>query len=83
MWTAVARAGLAITVLPFVMWMLRNILDPVLDFATAGPHASDPSVVRIGSYFSAMTLDNLVLISGIGIAIWLLGRAAAERRLPG
>lgn len=81
MWTAIARSGLALAVLTFLMWVLVRIISPIMTFATSGPHSDAPSVQRIGGYFSALTLDNLVLISAVAVGIYLLGRAAVERRL--
>jgi len=79
MWTAVARSGLALAVLSFMMWVLFWILDPILGEANSGPHADASSVQRIGGYFSALTVDNLVLLAGVAVGVYLLGRAAVER----
>jgi hypothetical protein len=81
MWTAFARGGIALAVLAFLMRVLRWTLDPVLDAATTGPNASASSVQRLGGYFAALSVDNLTLIAALGVGIFLLGRAAAERRL--
>jgi len=81
MWTAVAKSGLAMAVLAFLMQVLRWILTPILDVATSGPNASASSVQRVGGYFCALSVENLTLLAGVGIAIYLLGRAATERRL--
>lgn len=81
MWTSVARSALSLVVVTFMMWMLTQILAPILDVANAGPHANAESVQRVGGYFSALTLDNLVLLGGLSVGIYLLGRAAVERRV--
>lgn len=81
MWTSFARGGMALAVLTFMMWVLTKILDPILSMANSGPHADASSVQRIGGYFSALTLDNLVLVAGVAVGIFLLGRAAVERRV--
>lgn len=81
MWAAMARAAIYLVAVTFLMWVLRQILDPILDFATAGPHADADSVVRVGSYFNALTLDNLTLLAAVAVAIFLLGRAAVEQRV--
>jgi hypothetical protein len=81
MWTAIARSGLALVVLTFMMWVLVEILTPIIGFATSGPNADAESVARVGSYFNALTLDNLVLIAALGVGITLLARAAVERRI--
>ena len=81
MWTAVAKGGLGLTVLTFMMWGLHRILSPILDHANSGPNADASSVTRIGGYFSALTVDNLVLLAGLSVGIYLLGRAATERGL--
>lgn len=82
MWAAVARSGLALAVCTFLMWVLVRIISPMLTFATSGPHSDASSVQRIGDYFSALqSLDNLVLIAALAVGVYLLGRAAVERRL--
>lgn len=81
MWTALGKGGLALAILSFMMWALRKILNPITDMATSGPHADAESVQRIGGYFAALTTENLVLLVGIGIGIYLLSRAAVERSL--
>lgn len=81
MWTAFAKGGLGLAVLVFLMQVLRWILTPILDVATSGPNSDAESVVRVGSYFSALTLENLVLIAAIAVAIALIGRAVVERRV--
>lgn len=81
MWTSVAHSGLALAVLTFLMWVLRKILTPVVDAATSGPHASEPSVQQVSGYFAALTQDNLILLAALGVGIFFIGRAAAERNL--
>lgn len=81
MWTAFAKGGLALVALTFLMWVTRQILDPILDKATAGPHADAASVQRVGGYFSALTVDNLVLLAGLAVGVYLISRAAVERGL--
>lgn len=81
MWTGLARAGIALPALTFLMWVLVQILDGILGVATTGPHADAESVERVGGYFQLMTVDNLVLLAGLAVGIYLLGRAAVERRL--
>lgn len=67
--------------LAFLMWILTQMLNPVVSMAMSGPHASDPAVERIGGYFQALTLDNLTLLAGLAVGIYVLGRAAVERQL--
>lgn len=81
MWVSIARAGVYLVALPFLMWVLYWILDPILGFANSGPHANASSVQRVGGYFGAMTLENLVLLALIAIGVYLLGRAAVERQV--
>jgi len=81
MWVAIAKSALSLGVLTFLMWVLTQLLAPVLDLATTGPNADASSVQRIGGYFNALTLDNLVLIAGLAVGVYLLGRAVVERRL--
>lgn len=82
MWTSLARTGgLGMVVLALLMQVLVWIINPIVDFATSGPHADAASVQRVGGYFAALSVENLTLIAMIGIAIHLLGRAAVERRV--
>lgn len=80
MWAAWARAGLAMAVLAFLMQVVRWIITPILDVAESGPHAEAETVTTISGWFAALTVQNMTLIAGIGIGIYVLGRAAAERR---
>lgn len=79
MWVSVARGGIGLVVLLFLMWVLRETLDLIIPHATTGEYADAASVTRIAGYFSAMTLENLTLIAALAVGIYLLGRAAVER----
>lgn len=81
MWTSFARAGLYLVALVFLMFVVVQLLGPIVDMATSGPHSSAESVKRVGGYFNAMTLENLTLLAGVAVGIYLLGRAAVERDL--
>jgi hypothetical protein len=81
MWTAIIRGAVYLVVLTFLMWLLPQILAPITDIATAGDYGSAQSVVRVNSYFAALTVENLTLIGALAVGIYLLGRAAVERRL--
>lgn len=81
MWVAVARSGLGLAVLSFLMFVVRAVLNPIVEFATSGPNSDAASVVRIESYFALLTVENLTLIAAVGVAVYLLGRAAVERRV--
>lgn len=81
MWTAWVRGVVYLVALAFMMWILTQMLDPILAMAMSGPHSSDPAVERVGGYFQALTLDNLTLLAGLAVAIYILGRAAVERQL--
>lgn len=81
MWVSVARGGIGLVVLVFLMWVLRKVLDIVIPHATTGDYASATSVTRIAGYFSAMTLENLTLIAALAVGIYLLGRATVERQV--
>ncbi|MFB6201308.1 MAG: hypothetical protein ABEI98_04785 [Halorhabdus sp.] len=81
MWVSVARGGIALVVLTFLMWVLRETLNMIIPHATAGKYANAASVTRIAGYFSALTLQNLTLIAALAIGIYLLGRAAVERQV--
>jgi len=81
MWISVGRAAVGLVALTFMAWLTRSILDPVLSFATAGEYSDQTQVVELSSYFGALTLQNLTLAAGLAVGIYLLGRAAAERRV--
>jgi hypothetical protein len=81
MWVSVARGGLATVILVFLMWALRTVLDQIIPHATTGDYADASSVTRIAGYFGALTLENLTLIAGLAIGVYLLGRATVERRV--
>jgi hypothetical protein len=82
MWIAFIRdGGLAVAVLAFLMRVLRWVLDPIIAAATAGPHASHSSVQTIAGWFAMLSVENLTLIAGLGVALFLLGRATTERRV--
>lgn len=68
-------------VLAFLMWLLRQILNPIVSIATSGAHADASSVQRVAGYFGAMSTENLTLIAMLGVGIFLFGRAVAERQL--
>lgn len=81
MWAAVARGGLGLVALVFLMWALRESLDLIVGEATAGSYGDPTTVQRVAGYFSAMTLENLTLLAALAVAVYLLGRAAVERQL--
>jgi hypothetical protein len=81
MWVSFARGGIGLVALTFLMWVLRTILDRIINPATSGQHANHAAVLRIESYFSALTLPNLTLLGAVAVAIFLLGRAAVERQV--
>ncbi len=80
MWGTISRAGIAMVVLAFMMQVLVWILNPILDIATSGPNADAESVVVIGNWFGYLSVSNLTLLAGLGIAVFVVGRAAVERR---
>ncbi len=81
MWIALLRGGgLGLAMLTFLMWVLRQMLEPILGFATSGPHADASSVQTISGWFAMLTVENLTLIAVLGVALHLIGRAATERR---
>lgn len=81
MWAAFARSGIYLAALTFMMWVTAQIIAPIVDMAKGGPHSGAPSVSRVGGYFDALTVDNLVLLAALAVGIYLLGRAAVERQL--
>lgn len=80
MWTSLIKSGLALAVVVFGAQVLAWVLNPILAVANSGPNADAPSVVRVGSYFSVLSLDNLVLLGGLAVAVALIGGAVVERR---
>lgn len=81
MWTTVVRGAIGLPLVVFGMWLLAKLVQPIVDAAMAGPNASDPSVQRVGGYFAALTVDNLVLLGAIAVGLAFLASAAVERRL--
>lgn len=81
MWVALLRAGGALAVIAFLMQALRWVLNPMLEVARAGPHSGASTVTRVSGYFSAMTVENLTLLGAVAVGIFLLGRAAVQRRV--
>ena len=80
MWGTWSRAAIAIPVLGFAMWMLRTVLDPIIEMATSGPHSSHSTVQVIGGWYGSLTLPNLTLLAGLAVAIYVLGRSVVEKR---
>jgi hypothetical protein len=81
MWTAIARGGIGLVMLLFLMWVLRTTLDIIIPMGTAGAYGDAASVARVSGYFGAMTIENLTLIAALAVGVFLLGRAAVERRV--
>lgn len=81
MWVSLIRGTVALAALTFMSWVLVKVLNPILEVANAGPHADHDAVVRIGGYFELLTVENVTLISALAVAVYLLGRAAVERRV--
>lgn len=81
MWASLARGGLGLAVLTFLMWALRETLDLIVGEATAGSYGDPATVQRVAGYFSAMTLENLTLLAALAVGTYVLGRAAVERQL--
>lgn len=81
MWTSIIRAAIALPTTVFAMWLLVQIIDPIVDLGLQGPNADAASVQRVGGYFQALTVDNLVLVGALAVGLFLLARAAVERRV--
>jgi len=81
MWTATIRGAAGLVIVTFIMWLTATVVQPVVGMATSGPHAGHESVQRVGNYFAALSVDNLVLLGALAVGIFLLGRAAVESRL--
>ena len=81
MWASIIKAVLYLAVGIFLMWVLAQVLDPITSFAMAGEHADQAQVQTIGTYFDALTLENLTLLISLAVGIYLLGRAAVETNL--
>ena len=83
MWTAFIRGVVAMAALTFLMTVLTWVLGPILSFANSGPQSDAASVERVAGYFAALTQNNLILIAGLAVGIFLISRAAVELRLGG
>jgi len=80
MWVTFIRGAFGLVVVAFLMWVTTLILGPITNFATSGPHAQHESVVTIAGWFDVLTLDNLTLLGGLAVGLYLLSRAVVERR---
>lgn len=80
MWTSTVRASIAFAALGFMMWVLAQIVAPIVDIATTGPNANADSVATAGQWFNALSVSNLTLLAGLAVAIYWVGRAVVERR---
>lgn len=81
MWTSIIRGAIALPTTVFAMWLLVQMIDPIVDLGLQGPNADAASVQRVGGYFQALTVDNLVLVGALAVGLFLLARAAVERRV--
>jgi len=81
MWIAVVKSAIGLVTVTVGMWLLAQLVQPMVAIATSGPNASAQSVQRVGGYFTALTVDNLVLIGAVAVGLAFLARAAVEARL--
>ena len=81
MWTAIIRAAIALVVVTFLAWLTPVILDPMLEIGMAGDYSTASEVTRTHGYLTALTETNLTLIGVLAVSVFLVGRAAVERRL--
>ena len=81
MWVSMIRAGFAMGVLGLMMYVLATILDPIVGHAMSGPNADAETVTQIGGWFNALTVDNLTLLAGLAIGLFLVHRAVVERQV--
>jgi len=81
MWTAIIRGAIALVVVTFIAFLTPVILGPMLEIGMAGDYSSASEVVRVHGYLTALTEANLTLIGALAVAVFLVGRAAVERRL--
>lgn len=83
MWVSWIKGIIALVFLTFLIgFVLPETLAPMLDIATAGQYATNTHVVRVNGYFNALTVENLTLIVGLAVIIFLIGRAVVERQIP-
>jgi thiol:disulfide interchange protein len=81
MWIAVVKSAIGLVTVTVGMWLLAKLVQPMVTIATSGPNASAASVQRVGGYFNALTVDNLVLVGAVAVGLAFLARAAVEARL--
>lgn len=81
MWTAIIRGVIGLVVVTFLAFLTPVVIAPMLDIAMAGEYATNSYVVNVNGYFNALTEANLTLIGVLAVAVFLVGRAAVERRL--
>jgi hypothetical protein len=81
MWVSFIRAGFGMGVLGLMMFVLAMILEPIVGHATSGPNADAETVTQIGGWFNVLTVDNLTLIAGLAVGLFLVHRAVVERQV--
>lgn len=80
MWVAFIKAAFALGALGMMMWMLSLVSSPLTDAAMAGPHSDHATVQQVSTMFNVMTLENLTLLAGIAVGLFLLYQATLQRR---
>lgn len=83
MWVTFFKSAFALGILGFLMWVLSLVLSPLLEAANSGSNADHETVTQIGTLFEMMTLDNLTLLAGVAVGLFLVYRATLERQQGG
>lgn len=81
MFSAYARAALALLVAPFLAFILGQILPQFVGVMQGGPGGGQTS--RVVELFQALTGPRLLLVMLLSVFVFVLGRAVVERRLGG
>ena len=78
MWVTLLRAVFEMGALALLMVVLAAVVARLTGFATSGPNADHESVGQVAQMFNLMTVENLTLLVGIAVAVFLLWRATLE-----
>jgi len=80
MWVEFIKGAFALGALAVMMWMLSVVLGPLTDTATSGAHADHQTVTQVSTMFDVLTLENLTLLAGIAVGLYLLYQATLQRQ---
>ena len=80
MWVTILKSVFELGALAVMMLVLAAVVSPIVDFAMSGPNADHETVGQVGTMFNLMTVDNLTLLAGLAVMLYLIWRATLEGR---